>query len=68
MTWNAIVGQDEAKRSLYECCILPTLLPPSIFVGIRQLCTSVLLHGPPGTGKTTLVQVVAHESRIYTIA
>ena len=62
-SWNAIIGQDDAKRALYECCILPSILPSTLFVGIRQLCKTVLLYGPPGTGKTTLVRMIAHESR-----
>lgn len=63
VSWQDIIGQDDAKRALYESCILPTLLPSSVFVGTRQLCTTVLLYGPPGTGKTTLVRAVANESR-----
>lgn len=62
LTWQDVIGQDDAKRALYECCILPILLPSTVFVGLRQLCMTVLLYGPPGTGKTTLVRVVAHES------
>ena len=61
---QGIIGQEDAKRSLYECCLLPSLLPSSLFVGCRQLCTSVLLYGPPGTGKTSLVRAAANESRI----
>lgn len=64
LTWQDVIGQEDAKRALYECCILPSLLPSSLFVGVRQLCMTVLLYGPPGTGKTTLVRVVAHESSI----
>ena len=63
LTWQDIIGQEDAKRSLYECCLLPSLLPSSLFVGCRQLCTSVLLYGPPGTGKTSLVRAAANESR-----
>ena len=62
--WQDVVGQEDAKRALFECCILPSILPSYLFVGIRQLCMTILLYGPPGTGKTTLVHVVAHESRI----
>ena len=67
LTWQDVVGQDEAKRALYESCLLPTLLPSSLFVGCRQLCTTILLHGPPGTGKTSLVRAVANESRYLII-
>ena len=63
VTWQDIIGQEDAKRGLYESCILSSLLPSSVFVGCRQLCTTILLYGPPGTGKTTLVHAVANESR-----
>ena len=62
-SWNDVVGQEDAKRALFECCILPSILPSYLFVGLRQLCMTILLYGPPGTGKTTLVHVVANESR-----
>lgn len=67
LTWQDIIGQEDAKRSLYECCLLPSLLPASLFVGCRQLCTSVLLYGPPGTGKTSLVRAAASESRSFSL-
>ena len=67
VSWQDVIGQDEAKRALYESCMLPSILPTSLFVGCRQLCTSILLFGPPGTGKTSLVRAVANESRIELI-
>lgn len=48
---------------MYECCILPSILPSSVFVGCREIQCSILLYGPPGTGKTLLARAIAGETR-----
>jgi vacuolar protein-sorting-associated protein 4 len=48
--WDDIAGHGEAKETLFEAAELP-LLRPSLFTGIRQHVTRILLYGPPGTGK-----------------
>lgn len=46
-----IVELHEAKRLLSEAVQLP-LRFPAIFTGILRPWRGILLHGPPGTGKT----------------
>lgn len=61
--WEAIGGLDELKQSLREA-VEGALLYPELY---RQAGASpprgVLLHGPPGTGKTMLAKAVASQAR-----
>jgi hypothetical protein len=58
VTFDQIASLTDAKRLLREAVVLPLLLP-SFFQGIREPWKGVLLHGPPGTGKTMLARAVA---------
>eukprot|EP01029_Cantina_marsupialis_P029210 TRINITY_DN779949_c0_g1_i1.p1 TRINITY_DN779949_c0_g1~~TRINITY_DN779949_c0_g1_i1.p1 ORF type:complete len:491 (-),score=139.12 TRINITY_DN779949_c0_g1_i1:162-1634(-) len=58
--WDEVIGMHQAKEALEESVILPREYP-SLFAGKRQPWQSVLMHGPPGTGKTMLAKALAEK-------
>jgi proteasome regulatory subunit len=62
VTWKDIGGLDEQIKELIEVIELP-LKKPQLFekIGISPP-KGILLHGPPGTGKTILAKAVANST------
>jgi SpoVK/Ycf46/Vps4 family AAA+-type ATPase len=59
--WEAIIGVDEAKEELVNQVLLSLRLRADLPFVVSAQHGLVLLHGPPGTGKTTLGRGVGQQ-------
>ena len=65
-TLDSIGGLTHIKEDLRRDVLLP-LKYPKIFYGSASAlhpCKGILLHGPPGTGKTMLARAIAAEANV----
>ena len=58
LTLDDVAGLEDVKLSLREAIVLP-LKRPDLFTGSRQPWRGILLHGPPGCGKTMIAKATA---------
>ncbi|MFW9853015.1 MAG: CDC48 family AAA ATPase, partial [Candidatus Thorarchaeota archaeon] len=66
--WEDVGGLEEVKQSLKEVVEWPLKKPESFKkIGIRPP-RGILLYGPPGCGKTYIVQALANEAGVNFIA
>ncbi|XP_018324360.1 vacuolar protein sorting-associated protein 4 [Agrilus planipennis] len=67
--FHEVIGCNEIKKTLQAHFILP-LQQPQLFVGLLNTVNSLLLFGPPGTGKTRIAHALASEitCKLYCIS
>jgi SpoVK/Ycf46/Vps4 family AAA+-type ATPase len=64
--FSDIIGHGDVKIRMDELLLplaLPATLMGSVLRGVRALPASLLLHGPPGCGKTQLARAFAGEAQ-----
>ena len=66
--WNDIGGLEEAKQALKEAIEWPLKYPKLFEEAGAKPPKGILLHGPPGSGKTLLAKAVANESGVNFIS
>lgn len=64
VSWEEVVGLDDAKTALRESIVYPTKRPDLFPLGWPR---GILLYGPPGCGKTILAAATASEIDGYFI-
>ena len=58
LSWNEVIGLDDAKSALRESIVYPTKRPDLFPLGWPR---GLLFYGPPGCGKTILAAATASE-------
>ena len=69
VSWDDIGGLDGAKARMEELLVWPYSRAAELrAMGITRPAVGLLLHGPPGTGKTMLAKACAHQVRASFVA
>jgi len=66
--WDDIGGLEEVKQALREAIEWPLKYPDVFEKAGAKPPKGILLHGPPGSGKTLLAKAVANESEVNFIS
>ena len=67
VTMAEVIGQEAAKEAFQEKVVLP-LCFPQLFKGVCEGASkAILLHGPPGSGKSFLSNAVAAQAKAQPI-
>ncbi|KAM7347961.1 katanin p60 ATPase-containing subunit A-like 2 [Cochliomyia hominivorax] len=62
LKWSDICGNSQAVETIKEAVLMPLNYPQLFNNGLKPW-RSVLLHGPPGSGKTLLAKVLYSETK-----
>lgn len=63
ITFKDVVGMEKEKKVIYENVILAIRKPELLRAYGKKLGLGVILYGPPGNGKTYLINAIAGETK-----
>eukprot|EP00759_Apiculatamorpha_spiralis_P042080 PhF_6_TR40396/c0_g1_i1/m.60183/K14575/AFG2, DRG1, SPATA5; AAA family ATPase len=66
-SWKNVGGLEKAKLDLQQAVLWPLKHPSTLRMFRLDYCRGVLLYGPPGCGKTSLVRALAADANVSMI-